>query len=133
MAGLLDIAPLAETVAIRGTAVSVTGLSACDIAALMARFPVLAEAIGGRAVTVDRLVAMAPDAIADIIAAGTGAGGNDAAIAMARSLLPEEAADLLEAIIRVTLPRGVGPLVERLGALGASLGGAASPTAPALT
>ena len=37
----------------------------------------------------------------------------------------EEQADLLAATLKVTLPKGVGPLVEKLSKLGSALGGAA--------
>lgn len=122
MASLLDIAPLTETVSVRGTDIPVTGVSAKGIAQIMARFPEVREMMVGREVSVDRLVELAVDAVGAIIAAGTGHPGDPDHERMAASLLLEEQADLLAAILRVTLPRGVGPLVEKLKAMGGALG-----------
>ena len=55
MAGLLDIAPLSETVTVRGQAVEVTGISAAGVAMLLRRFPALRK-----------LLAQRPDAIGEI-------------------------------------------------------------------
>lgn len=132
MAGLLDIAPLTETVTVRGTPVQITGVSAKGIALIMARFPEVQQMMVGREVSVARLLEIGGDAVAAVIAAGTGAPGNAEAEAVAGALLVEEQAELLEAILRVTLPRGVGPLVEKLSAMAGSLsGGGQSRSAPA--
>lgn len=131
MAGLLDIAPLSETVAVRGTPVQITGVSAKGIALIMARFPEVQQMMVGREVSVERLLEIGGDAVAAVIAAGTGNPGNAEAEAVANGLLVEEQADLLEAIIRVSLPRGIGPLVEKVSGMANSLGGAVSPSAPA--
>lgn len=126
MASLLDIADVGETVTVRGQAILVSGVSAHGIAVLLSRFPVLREALAGREVSAERLVEVGPDAVAAIIAAGTGAPGNERAEAVAASLPVGDQIDLVEAILRVTLPRGVGPLVERVAAMAGALGGAAS-------
>ncbi|MES2845640.1 MAG: hypothetical protein V4747_11475 [Pseudomonadota bacterium] len=122
MASLLDIAPLSASVNVRGTLVAVTGVSAKGIAGLLQRFPELRAMMVGRTVAPDRLMEMGGDAVAAIIAAGTGFPSNPEAEAFAGTLLIEEQADLLSAIIAVTLPRGVGPLVEKLSGMAASLG-----------
>ena len=129
MPSLLDIADLGETVTVRGTPVLVTGVSAHGFAVLLQRFPVLREALAGREVAAERLMEIGPEAVAAIIAAGTGSPGNAQAEAVAASLPVGDQIDLIEATLRMTLPRGVGPLVERVAAL-ASVVGAASPKAP---
>ena len=131
MASLLDIAPLTETVTVRGTEIAVTGVSAKGIAHLIARFPEIREMLVGREVSVDRLLEIGGDAVAAIIAAGAGHPGEPDHERAAAALNIEEQADLLAATLRITLPRGVGPLVEKLSAMGGALGGGASPSVPA--
>lgn len=132
MAGLVDIAPAAETVAIRGTQIAVTGVSAHGIAMLLARFPDLRRMLSGLDVDADSLIGMGGEVVAAILAAGTGAAGDEAAEAAAAGLSVDEQIDLLSAIMRVTMPKGVGPLAEKLAAMGLVLdGGAASGSAPA--
>ncbi len=122
MAGLLDIAPASETVVVRGTAVEVTGISVKGIATLLGRFPELQTLIQGGQLEVDTLMGLSGDIVAALIAAGTGAPGNTEAEAVAANLGIEAQADLLEAIIRQTLPGGLGPFVARLEKAGESLG-----------
>lgn len=134
MVGLVDIAPAVERVTIRGEAVEVFGVSAGGVASLLARFPDLRRMFSGRDVPVDQLLAMGGEIVNAIIAAGTGAPGDEAAEAAAGRLSIDEQADLLAAIARATLPKGVGPFVEKLTALGGAVGvedvGAPSPTVP---
>lgn len=130
MASLLDIAPLTESVTVRGEDIPVTGVSAKGIAHLMARFPEIREIMVGREVTIERMLEIGGDAVGAIIAAGIGRPGEPDQERMAANLILEEQADLLAAILRITLPRGVGPLVEKLTAMGSALGGAASLSAP---
>ncbi|PSJ55762.1 phage pre-tape measure protein [Pseudaminobacter soli (ex Li et al. 2025)] len=131
MAGLLDIAPVAETVTALGEKVEVYGVSAKGVAVLLSRFPELRMLITGKSVDVDRLMEMGGDAVSAIIAAGCGYPGSEQAEAMADRIAVDEQADLLAAILRLTLPKGMGPFVEKLTALGAVLGaeGGASPKA----
>jgi hypothetical protein len=128
MAGLVDIAPATETVTIRGTAIEVYGVSAAGVAHLLARFPALRQLMSGVEASADDLMALAGEAVAPVIAAGTGAPGDADAEAAAGRLSIDEQADLLSAIFRLTFPQGVGPFVEKLGALA---GSAASPAVPA--
>ena len=136
MVGLLDIAPAAETVTVGGQPVAVHGVSARGIAVLLGRFPELRALIAQRQqdVSADRLMVLVPDAIAAIIAAGTGLPGDAAMEAAADRLPVEEQLDLLDAILRLTLPSGIGPFVERLAGLGSRLGVASpAPAIPATT
>jgi hypothetical protein len=131
MPGLLDIAPSSEIVVVRGIAVDVTGVSAHGFVGLMQRFPDLRRIMTGNEVTAESLMAVAGDAVAAIIAAGTGAPGNAEAEAVAARLSVDDQASLLTAVFRQTFPMGVGPFAEKVGALTGSLGGAALPVAPA--
>lgn len=134
MVGLVDIAPAAERITIRGQQVEVFGVSAAGVASLLARFPELRRVFAGRDVPVEQLMAMGGEIVNAILAAGTGAPGDPDAEEAAGQLSIDEQADLLAAIARATLPRGMGPFVEKLTALGAAVGvqdvGDPSPTAP---
>ena len=134
MVGLVDIAPAVERVTIRGQEVEVTGISAAGVASLLARFPELRRMFSGRDVPFEKLLTMGGEIVSAIIAAGTGASGDEAAEAAAGRLSIDEQADLLAAIVQATLPKGVGPFVEKLAALGADVGvqdaDARSPAAP---
>ena len=122
MVGLIDIAPAVETVDVQGAPVAVHGVSAKGIAQLLGRFPELRMLMTGQQVETEQLMAMGGDAVAAIIAAGCGYPGDETAEAVAGKLSLDAQADLLAAILRLTLPRGIGPFVEKLTALGGILG-----------
>jgi hypothetical protein len=124
MVGLVDIAPAVETV-------DVHGISAKGLAFLLSRYPELRMLMSGQEVQSDRLMAMGGDAVAAVIAAGCGYPGDEAAETAAGKLSLDAQADFLAAILRLTLPKGVGPLVEKLTALGSILGTDAATAAQA--
>lgn len=119
MPGLLDISPSVATVAVNGVDVSVTGVSAKGIATLLGRFPAIREMFAGRVadLSAEKIFELVPDAIAAIIAAGTGYPGNPEAEAKAESLPVGVQADIIQAIIDVTMPKGVGPFMEQIAAV----------------
>jgi hypothetical protein len=114
MVGLLDIAPAAKSVTVRGSQVQVPGVSAEGIAHLLGRFPELRRMFAGGEVNLGGLQAIGGELVAAILAAGTGTPGNAEAEKMAAGLGVDEQADLLEAILLATMPGGVGPFVEKV-------------------
>jgi hypothetical protein len=137
MVGLIDIAPRIETADVQGTQVPVYGISAKGLAHLLGRFPELRKLMTGQEVEIEQLMAMGGDAVAAIIAAGCGFPGDQAAEDVAASLTLEAQVDLLSGTLRLTLPGGVGPFVEKLNALGGLIlpatqaGGSDGPSATA--
>lgn len=124
MPSLTDIAASTATVA----GVPVYGVSVKGVAMLFERFPVFRELFTGRAVdfTPEMITKLAPDAIAAIIAAGTGTPGDRDAEAAAEKLPLHLQAGMLDKIIALTMPSGVGPFVEMVARLAATLGVAGS-------
>jgi hypothetical protein len=133
MVGLVDIAPSVETVEVQGASVEVHGVSARGLALLLGRFPDLRKLMTGLDVEANQLIALGGEAVAAIIAAGCGYPGDEKAEAIAGSLSLDAQADLLAAILRLTLPKGVGPFVAKLTGLASILDVdvARSDTAPA--
>lgn len=132
MAQLIDLVPLTEEVSVGGETVTVGAVSAKGFANLLARFPAIRAMMAGRDVAADELMTSGADAVAAIIAAGCGYPGDATAEAVAASLGADSQADLLAAVLRLTMPGGVGPFVKKLEALGAIGGKAgASGKAPA--
>lgn len=123
MTSLLDIAPAAETVRVRGVDLSITGISANGLASLLTNHPELRSLFtGGEDIDTTALLGMGGTVVAAIIAAGTGDPGNPTAIEVADKLGIADQATIMEAILRHTLPDGIGPFAEKLSALAAALG-----------
>ena len=118
MAGLVDIAAVTEKVTVAGTEIEVPGVSAAGIAILLTRFPELRKTFSGIEVSTKELLKVGPEALAAILAAGTGAPGDEAAEAVAAKLSVGRQTKILAAILRVTLPDGIDPFVEELDGLG---------------
>jgi hypothetical protein len=130
---LLDIAPATETVA----GLTVSGVSLRSVAGLMVRFSVLADLFGGGTVEANKMLAAAPDTVSAVIAAAIGRAGDQAAEKKIDDLPLGTQADLLDAAIRLTFPRGIGPFRDRLVQLASSLtvaplaGDGGAPASPA--
>lgn len=129
MPGLMDIAPLTDKVTVGEAEVTLYGVSARGIAHLLARFPELRKLMAGVEVEADDLMRMGGDVVNAIIACGCGYVGKQEAEAKVDQLPADVQLDMLTKIIKLTMPGGVGPFVEKLTALGGSVA-AQSGTAP---
>lgn len=132
MPSLLDIAPpelSAEEVDIRGTKISVRGVTAEEWAQLYARFPALKSIMGGRAADGSQLDQVRGEAA--LIAAGLGKMGNaEIERAVLDRLTAADKRVVLETIGRLSLPGAVfGPLLDEPALdAGADAGGKAPAT-----
>ncbi len=116
MVGLLDIAPVVDVVEVNGEQVSVPGISVAGIAILLQRYPILGDMLN-KGISVESMFTAGPDAVAAIIAAGCGNPGNEQVEQIAKTLNMQTQIDLVAAIIRRTLPKGIGPFVESINKL----------------
>lgn len=109
MASLLDIAPLKEVVAIRGVDVEVPGISAEGLVYLIQKFEDLRKLFAGKGqeIQLEDMLQQSPALIAAFLAAGCGLPGNTDAEAMARKLGTGDQLALMEAVWRLTFPRGL--------------------------
>lgn len=122
MSGLLDLAGAGRAVHVRGATVTVTGISARGLAALLRRFPALLEMLDGKGLNIDALATLGPDVLAALIAAGTGAAGDARAEAVADGLGIADQLALVEAIAAETFSGDPAGFLSRLTALAGGLG-----------
>lgn len=125
MAGLLDIAVAYEEV----KGIRVWGLSGEGIAYLFQRFPDIRRAVVGRSVDRDALLALAPDMIAAIIACGIGFVNDPEQEKAAATLSLDLQMDFIDAILRLTMPDGPDPFVDKILAIKGRLTAAPAPVA----
>lgn len=124
MPGLMDVAPSFRKVTVKGVDVDIPGISSVGIAYLFTRFPIVRELIGGKDVELDpmALAKLAPDAVAALIATGCGYVDDKAAEEHAAKLGAEVQLDLLDAIVKETMPTGIAPFVVKLESMFKGLG-----------
>jgi hypothetical protein len=82
------------------------------------RFPELRALISGRDVGLDQLLALGGDIVGAVIAAGCGQVGDELAEAAAGRLPLDDQAELLTAVMKLTMPQGIGPFVDKLSRMG---------------
>lgn len=116
MVGLLDIAPAAEIVSVRGKEIPVNGLSLTDIRDLMAAFPNAAGLFSG-GVNAGSLMAAAPDFVAAAICLAIGMKGTAEEREAVKKMAAGDQVKLLNAVITLSAPDGVGPFVDLIASL----------------
>jgi hypothetical protein len=126
---LADLAPMSVDVPVGESYLTVYGISAKNGLAILKRFPALANMLSG-GFKLAEFIAVAPDAVACIIAASTGNLGNEAAEKAAGSIGIETQFDLLEAIGGLTFKNGFGPFAQRILALADAVNSGSSTRVP---
>jgi hypothetical protein len=124
MVSLVDIVPHKRTVQIAAGELELRGLGLRQIADLFLQFPMMRNVLTEGAPELDLvdIATQAPGAVGVIIAEACDQPDAAEAIANGLVLAPDEIIECLLAIRDLTFPRGLGPLMDRLGAL---LGGIA--------
>ncbi len=119
-----DIAVVTKKVTLAdGTQIEVRKLSLRQIAGLLHQFPALGDLANGKSVAATDIAVAAPEAIGAIIAAGVGKPNDAETLAEIDDKVDVyDQITLLEGIADITLPGGVGPLMERLARIGVALG-----------
>ena len=125
MASLLDIGPLTEEVEIRGTKITVQGLTAGHIFQLFSEFPDMRKMFETNtdASPQSVMLQLAPDLIARIIGIATGSPGDAEVEAKAKTMGAADQLAILSAIQRLSFKDGIGPFIDQV----SSLMGAAMP------
>jgi hypothetical protein len=125
MAKLSDIIPPQHRIVINVAGegeqeVDVRGLNLQDIAGLMSRYPEVIEQFDGKLDAL-AILKLGPQVVAAIMAMACGAPGDRGAEAALLALPLGKQAEILNIVVRETMPNGVGPFVELLKALGLDL------------
>jgi len=125
MTSLLDIGPLTEEVEIRGTKITVQGLTAGHIFQLLSEFPDMRKMFetSTDASPQSVMLQLAPDLIARIISVATGSPGDSAVEAKAKTMGAADQLAILSAVQRLSFKDGIGPFIDQI----SSLMGAAMP------
>lgn len=114
MASLLDIGPLTEEVEIRGTMVTVQGLTAGHLFKLFAEFPDMRKLFDSDEGGAMGMLDLAPDLFAKIIAIVTGSPNSKEVEAKAKTMGATEQLSILAAVQRLSFPKGIGPFIEQV-------------------
>jgi hypothetical protein len=115
MTGLLDIAEERANVILGGQEIEVHGLTMEDVAKLLRRFPELRQLFGGGEEAMADALNAIPGLMVAVIAGGLGHLGDEEHEAKARSLPAWMQNRLWGAVLKLTMPDGIGPFVEELG------------------
>lgn len=131
MGALSDIVGKNPTVTLRGVDIEITGISAKSFSVLIARFPQILEMLDGRASSfnLETLVAVGPEFVAAVLAAGTGSLADPEAEKNAARLTLDDQFTLLEAIMKWTFA-DVGEFLARIERAAESTGLALSKASP---
>lgn len=124
MSTLLELANAGRELTFGEKKITVYGVSAEDLVGIITKYPLIMKAFSGVDVETPDIMKVAPQAIADIIAVGTGNKPTDENLKAARRLPVEMQLDIVSAIIKQTFPTGgVGPFVQKLEGLGLLVAG----------
>jgi hypothetical protein len=122
---------MSEDVPIGDDFLTVYGISARDGLRILQQFPQVATMVD-KGFNLGSFLAVAPDAVAAIIATATGCAGDEKSEENAGRLGIETQFNILEAIGRLTFTNGFAPFVARIMALADAVPSAPSTKAPAM-
>lgn len=132
MISLLDIPSHSLTVTVGGAKLTVSPISIETLVGLFARFPDLGKMLQDRKFSVATLLTNSGPLVAAIIAAGVGHPGDAKHEEAAARLALDDQLTILEAVLKATIPSGIGAFIERLTTLGAFLQEGAPSPVPAI-
>lgn len=121
--GLLDIAPITQIVVVGDKRIPVGGITARGLALLLVRFPSIVGMMRSKKFDAAELFRIAPDAVSAIIAAGVGFPDDVEQEAACDRLPVGIQTDLLDSILRLTMPGGLLPFVNKIASLVGGLDG----------
>lgn len=126
---MVDIVELEYSVEIRGKNYETPGLKLRALGKLLVRFPEVRKQIETGKFDLEALLELSDEAIAAVIAAGLGKIGDKKTESWAARLSLGEQAELLFSVYNATVgPKGVGPFVQLLAAVGMVSTSAAAPS-----
>lgn len=118
MVSLADLVPQTETVAVRGTDLTVSAVTAQGLAALIRDFPDMGKLLDGKIKSPAAFLSEVPHLAVALMAHGLGVADKpDEVAALARFAAGDQAA-ILAAVFRLTSPGGIVPFVQLIEALG---------------
>lgn len=114
MSSLLDLGPLTEQVEVRGVDLTVRGLTAVNLFKLFSEFPNLQLSLDQLGSPGSKMLDLAPELIAKIIAMATGSPGDKAVEDKAMELGAADQLKILGAVQRLSFPQGLVPFVDEM-------------------
>jgi hypothetical protein len=121
MTSLLDIPSHSLSVTVGGAKLTVSPISIDTLVSLFSRFPDLGQMLQNRKFSVATLLTNSGPLVAAIIAAGVGHPGDAKHEEAASRLALDDQLTILDAVLKATIPSGIGAFIERLTTLGAFL------------
>lgn len=127
MADVFDLIPASETVEVNGTSTVVRSIPLGHALQIISRFPALREFLDGKKEEVSFGEILATGSVPAICAAGCGRYGDATAEEHFAALDADIQAQFLGPILKLTMPRGVGPFLLSVGICAEGLTGPPTP------
>lgn len=122
MTGLVDLAIPTEKVQIQGEDFDVHGLTFSAIAKLLSRFPEFGKMAQGGNFDFASLATLGPEFVSAFLSAGLDQNWSPETEKVVGYLPIDDQLQIFNAILKVSMPRGVGPFVETIAATAKLLG-----------
>lgn len=122
MAGLADLVVRTETVEIQGETLEVHPLNFDTIGKLLQRFPEFGKLAAGGKLDAASLFSLGPEFIGAFLASGLQRNWSPQVEEIVRELSIDEQIQIFAAILKISMPRGIGPFVKTVEAAATVLG-----------